>query len=260
MTNKASNKAASTKTASTKTASANVSDIVGSIDPEKSVSGVFTVTTMELSDNLFVDIEKNADDKLTNAQKAHQLFTWVNKAMVDNAVASMLVTIESAINSLPAGDTIINVFSKKLGKTIEGKKNHRDIAKDSLKTAWRNAIKVNENWKNTELNFRLSKPKVEPIAGKPEKTLQDKIIALLGDSIDTHGIVMIMDTIRRAQDDVKQQIAEGAALRAEARLSETIGENYRNLLTLGVDAEKAITRTALFLDVSEDRVKQVVAK
>ena len=222
----------------------------------KSTSREFTVNN--ILDNLSSDITGKSANTFSNAQKAFERKTWMQAIIVGKAIDSVHLTeLGTAIDALPSGTITVPTFNANTGEVKEKKINYRDVAKNSFSTAWKAAVKDNEKWGSYLLKWKLSSPTIE----KDEtikKTDLERIVAILGDAIDSKGIedikaVLETSTIRIEKAN-KECFERQSEIKERAQISETIAMFRQH----GMALETAIDKAALVTGKTVEELKKIV--
>lgn len=192
---------------------------------------VIAVTVSTILDNLSTAHGDKATLEYSNAAKAFERKEWLKSAIRDNRLTDFLLTLESAINALPQGTIEVTTKSRKTGEDKVKKINYRDVAKASYKKAFNNAVTDLPLCQvaDQELTWKLSRPELTTKVVKV-KTLQDRIASVLGETVDSTGLSVIMLTIAEQQDRIKQDIkVQGLDLEFDALRSDYLAELVRFL-------------------------------
>jgi hypothetical protein len=224
------------------------------------MKGQQTVTVSQIIENLS-PARLTEDQVMSNAGKAFERQEWFSAAIAENRLTDFLETVEQTINALPEGDIISKVKSPTTGIVRDKKSNLRDTAKVSLKRAFAAASKKlpeGSKWGGKELTFKLSLPIISAkvIA---EKTLEDKLLLILQESIDNKGLSKIVETIATEQKRHKEELAGMAeAIRLQTIKSNLLSD-VASMVQRGKSEEQAICIAAAMNDLSIEELKVAIA-
>lgn len=219
-----------------------------------------TVTATMILENLNT-ITLSADNAVSNAKKAYERKQWLLTAVKENRLTDFLETLEQAINALPEGAETVKTFSAATGKEGTKKINYRDIAKRSYTTAFAGMVTdLGETGKfyGKVLAWKLSRPEVKDKVVK-EKTIADKLAAILGESIDNKGLATIVATIENEQARHLKDIEDMAAARQADKVRTSYLEDIARIIAKGRTEEQALIVAAAMNDISVEELKVAIA-
>jgi hypothetical protein len=212
-----------------------------------------------LLDNLSTDHTGRANNTFTNAQKAYERKIWLQEATKGALNSTMLADLGRAIDALPKGTIAVPTFNANTGVVGQKKINYRDIAKTSLTTAWKNAVKGNENYEGTQLKWKGSVPEI--IQGTIQRKSDfDRVVAILDEKLDSKAVNQLKALIAESVERIELSNVETFARENQRKVKRLLSEDYGMLMARSMTVEQAVAKVAILHDMEEVDVKAVLGK
>ena len=195
---------------------------------------------------------------ISNAQKAFERAEWCKAAISAGKLPELLIVFSKTIEALPVGNTTRATFNARTGEHGTKKVNFRDVAKVSISKAFKVASDKFPEYKGKIISWKLSTPAIIDADVKAPETLADKLVKLLGDTVDEKGISAILATIDKEQARNRTAVAAMAKKSAVDATRKLIASDYQLLLDRGCTIEQAINKVAILHDIDANKARKAL--